>query len=327
MKRTVFISSTFEDLKKHRKEVWETLGKYDVNIRGMEEYGARTDKPLNTSLAEVGQSDVYVGIIAYRLGTIHKNTGKSITQLEYEKAYELYQADKKNMEIFIYFLDERNSKVSPSLIDFGEEHDKLEAFKSTLRRNHTIDTFVDEDDLAKKVNRDFGRLLTRKEPEVKIVNEYDNSRELIRRFILMPKLYSGKEIKLKIKLEGEPFPVSRSVCDTFNLTYGATVGYCIEFILPTIKEKLVEYIFVTEKLVETIFKIKNKDNVEVYARLLFSENSIVKYEANFVETTEYHVSARIPNIDFLGSSYDRPTAVRIPAEGTIILLITRISED
>lgn len=327
MKRTVFISSTFEDLKEHRRKVWDTLEEYDVNIRGMEKFGARTEKPSKTSLAEVGQSDVYVGIIAYRLGTVDKTTGKFITQLEYEKAYVLYQADKENMEILIYFVDETNSKISPSFIDFSEKHEKLEAFKSILKQNHTIATFVDEDDLAEKLKRDFARLLTKKEPEGKKVNEYDNSRDKICRFMLLPKLYSGKEIKLRLKIKGEPFPASRSVCDAFNLTYGATVGYCIEFILPKIKEKLAEYIFVTENLAETLFKIENKDNVEVYARLLFSENSIAKYEASFVEKTEYYVSASIPNIDFLRSSYDRPTPVTTPAEGSIILLITQICKD
>jgi len=163
MKRTVFLSSPFEDLRNHRRKVWKTLEKYDVNIRGMEKFGARTEKPLETSLAEVEQSDVYVGIIAYRLGTINKKTGKSITQLEYEKAYELYRLDSKRMEILIYFINERNSRISPSFIDFGEKHEKLEAFKSILKESHTITTFVDEDDLAEKLKIDFDQLFTKKE--------------------------------------------------------------------------------------------------------------------------------------------------------------------
>ena len=35
MKRTVFISSTFINLKEHRRRVWDLLDTYDVNIRGM----------------------------------------------------------------------------------------------------------------------------------------------------------------------------------------------------------------------------------------------------------------------------------------------------
>ena len=50
MKKTIFISSTYKDLVKERKAVWELLKRYDVNIVGMEEFGARKDSPLTTCL-------------------------------------------------------------------------------------------------------------------------------------------------------------------------------------------------------------------------------------------------------------------------------------
>ncbi len=67
--KTVFISSTFKDLKEYRRQVWLILTRFDVAVRGMEEFGARTTGPLETCLAEVEQSEVYGGIIAYRLGS------------------------------------------------------------------------------------------------------------------------------------------------------------------------------------------------------------------------------------------------------------------
>jgi hypothetical protein len=79
MKKIVFISSTFEDLKEHRSRVWDLLQKYDINIRGMEKFGARTDSPLDTCLIECEQSDIYLGIIGMRLGSIDQKTGKSYT--------------------------------------------------------------------------------------------------------------------------------------------------------------------------------------------------------------------------------------------------------
>ena len=36
MKKTIFISSTYKDLVKERKAVWELPKRYDVNIVGME---------------------------------------------------------------------------------------------------------------------------------------------------------------------------------------------------------------------------------------------------------------------------------------------------
>jgi Domain of unknown function (DUF4062) len=94
--KTVFISSTYKDLKAHRREVWDTLKQFDVGVRGMEEFGARTAGALDTCLAEVEQSDVYVAIIAYRLGSIDPETKKPFTLLEYEKAVEF------GKEILIY---------------------------------------------------------------------------------------------------------------------------------------------------------------------------------------------------------------------------------
>jgi hypothetical protein len=86
MKKTVFISSTYIDLVSHRKAIWDLLAEYDVNVKGMEAFGARKEAPIETCLNEVSQSDIYIGIIANRLGSIENISGKSFTQLEYERA-------------------------------------------------------------------------------------------------------------------------------------------------------------------------------------------------------------------------------------------------
>ena len=106
MKKTVFISSTYEDLSDHRRAVWQLLEDFDAAVRGMEQFGARPDRPLLTCLAEVEQSDVFIGIIAFRAGSIDSDTEKSFTQLEYEHALKL------GKEILIYMADEDQAKVS-----------------------------------------------------------------------------------------------------------------------------------------------------------------------------------------------------------------------
>jgi hypothetical protein len=85
MNKTVFISSTYEDLKEYRRAIWDLLEKFNVNVRGMEDFGARRDSPLATCIAEVEQSDIYLGVIAFRLGSIDSQSGRSFTQVEYEK--------------------------------------------------------------------------------------------------------------------------------------------------------------------------------------------------------------------------------------------------
>ena len=110
-KKTVFISSTFKDLREHRRAVWDTLKKFDVSVRGMEEFGARTTGALDTCLAEVEESDVYVGVIGYRLGSIDPESRKPYTVLEYEKAVE------QGAEILIYLADDEAASFPQSVVD------------------------------------------------------------------------------------------------------------------------------------------------------------------------------------------------------------------
>src|SRR6266404_1281437 len=146
MNKTVFISSTYDDLKEYRRAVWELLEKFDVNVRGMEQFGARKEAPLATCLAEVEQSDVYLGVIAFRLGSIDSQTGRSFTQIEYERAHEL------GKEVLIYLVDEQNALFAVRYIDQYEKKKKLEAFKGLLRERHTTESFTTVEDLKEKLN-------------------------------------------------------------------------------------------------------------------------------------------------------------------------------
>jgi hypothetical protein len=279
MKRTVFISSTFTDLKKHRKKVWDILTKYEVNIRGMEQFGARKESPLETCISEVEQSDVFVGIIGFRLGSIEKKSGKSFTQLEYEKALEL------DKEILIYFLDEKHGELKPVDVDFGLNQEKLSAFKSILKERHTIDYFINENDLALKLDRKFKELLTSKEKEgIKGTNKYKEIEKAIKSFLILPKAYNGLEIKLKIKKSDEPFAASKAICESFNLDYGKTFVQPIKTILPKLNEECFEYLFGNFRQFENIQSISNETEFEVYAELYFTEEIIYQIRANFYPT-------------------------------------------
>lgn len=156
MRKQVFISSTYKDLIPHRNDIWEMLESYNLDISGMEKFGARPEKPLATCLKEVEGSNLFIGIVGMRYGSIDKATGKSFSQLEYEKAKEL------NIDILIYLIDEKNANIVPDLIDF-ENHSKLKTFKSSLRKNHTIDTYVEAIDLVKKIKNKLDNSLDDKD--------------------------------------------------------------------------------------------------------------------------------------------------------------------
>jgi hypothetical protein len=88
---SVYISSTFEDLKEYRAAVFEALEKAGFEVGRMEGYAASDDRPLDACLKDVESRDIYVGIFGWRWGYIppkeHGNTdGLSITECEYRRA-------------------------------------------------------------------------------------------------------------------------------------------------------------------------------------------------------------------------------------------------
>lgn len=277
-RKTVFISSTFVDLKEERKKVWDSLEKFDVTVKGMEQFGARTSNPLATCISEVEQSDIYVGIIGMRYGSEEPNSGKSYSQLEYEKAVE------QNKEILIYLIDEESSAVIPNLIQF-DKIQKLNNFKAILKDKHTIDTFSNSQDLVTKLQRKFKELLTPKVTAV-IEDEYDNTNKILNLFFLVPAAYSGREIKLKVKFKGQPLPVSKAICKSFNFEFGKTVVSQIEVVHPVFKFKNFRHIFIEFEQFKKFITLDKSTEYEIFAKVLFKDEKVNTLTTDFKDKYE-----------------------------------------
>ena len=253
------------------------MGSYAVVIRGMERFGARKETPLQTCLAEVEQCDIFIGIIACKAGSIDKLTGKSFVQREYEKAFEL------DKEILIYLIDEKNAKVTMQDIDFGENREKLLSFQSILKERHTVDFFLSEDNLSEKLDRRFQDLLESKSESLSNKSSiYVDSKNLIQKFLLLPKVYSGTEVKLKVDLDADPFPASRAICKSFNLDYGKTVGVKIKIKEPNLAANFSNYLFIDKDNLDEFFKQETLFDVELYVKLDWTENEVTDVKANFI---------------------------------------------
>ncbi len=282
MTSTVFVSSTFVDLQTHRKSIWEALQNFDVNVRGMEQFGARTETPLQTCIAEVEQSDIYVGVIAFRLGSIEPTSGKSYTQLEYERALAL------SKEIFIYLIDEQNAKVTKRFIDTGDALEKLDAFKSVLRERHTIDTFVDEVDLVSKIHRDLQRHSKAFFDDRTHEEESQLALSRLRQFALFPKTVAGTEVRLSLRVKGDLYPASRVVCNAFNLEFGATAGVQVEIVEPKDSgHKDPPDLLMPAKLVLEHHLISKGDTIDCYVKLHFSGDRIGNNRARHRDRIDY----------------------------------------
>jgi len=81
-----FVSSTFEDLKKHRQWVIAALRKAGIQVDPMEEWTASSVTPKDFSRARVEGCDLCVLLVGFRRGHIPRGETSSVTQLEHEAA-------------------------------------------------------------------------------------------------------------------------------------------------------------------------------------------------------------------------------------------------
>src|SRR5579864_7123511 len=113
MSLSIFVSSTFTDLRRHRELVRDAIGRLEHEAKGMETFGALPETPKDECLRLVRAASVYVGIFAMRYGFVDNESGKSMTQLEYEEAQTL------RLPSLIYLIDEDAHPVLPRNVDTG----------------------------------------------------------------------------------------------------------------------------------------------------------------------------------------------------------------
>jgi hypothetical protein len=312
--KTVFISSTFKDLALHRQAVWEVLTKFDVAVRGMEQFGAQTTGPLETCLAEVAHCDVYVGIIAFRLGSIDAQSRQPFTQLEYEEAVRL------KTEILVYIADEDAALFPYSAIDtYAKRRSQLASFKKRLREDHTVDSFSTPEDLAQKLHRDFERRFDPRQTALSVPSgentDFEKSAKTLREFRLTPKRFNGREIRLSVAFTYGPFPASRNLCRQFNLEYGSTIGMHVRIVKPDDRPAAAGFseLYATGFRTDTLRALAEEKRSEIFAALLFSENDVGRTSAEFFGHSYNPGEEEGPEDD----------SVYVPPEGKVIMLFTK----
>jgi hypothetical protein len=139
------ISSTARDLPEHREQVrlaciragfepWEM----------MEHLTAEDADPVDVSLRMVQEADVYLGILAYRYGTIPDSRSTSITEMEYDQAVE---SKKPRLMFFIH----KDHPITIDQVDTGPPAEKLKALKDRIGEKRVAAFFKSPEDLRSHV--------------------------------------------------------------------------------------------------------------------------------------------------------------------------------
>lgn len=171
----VFVSSTYLDLIPYRDEVSILLNSMGFEVHGMENFGSRTESPLQTCLNEVRLCKIFIGILAMKYGSIDKLSNKSFIEVEYEAARE------NSLEILIYVINDDTALVHPKYVDICSDNDnkgaRLKEFKALITDRHTVSFFESPTDLRIKVERDVKRLLLSRNlwPEPRHKSQVDGS--------------------------------------------------------------------------------------------------------------------------------------------------------
>jgi len=153
-----FLSSTFLDLKEHRRSAIDALERLGHEVGRMEIFGARPDEPTNASLSEVEDCDIFVGVYAYRYGFIPLGAVMSITEQEFNYASQF------NKPRFCFFVNEEHP-WPPKLIEGEPGGTKLSEFKQRVGDRVVRDVFTTPEDLALKVATAIGHHLTKERLE------------------------------------------------------------------------------------------------------------------------------------------------------------------
>jgi hypothetical protein len=143
----VFISSTKIDLSRHRAAVRDALLENGFFPVEMEDFGARDVDPETGSLRLVAESQLFVGIYAWRYGYVPPGAERSIT------AEELEQARRLGKPRFYFLVDETYSwPADPEVpAESAEQGERLRALKESLRREQMVATFGTPEQLALQV--------------------------------------------------------------------------------------------------------------------------------------------------------------------------------
>ena len=166
----VYLSSPFDDLVKHRQVVYRALRQSGIDVIAMEDYVARDCRVLSACLEDIRTSDLYVGIMAFRYGSVVLDEdvrdqfddpsdwlGLSVTEAEYQYAKDVVGIP------CLTFVAKESAPWSPQFIDsyvFADETNgggNAARFRARMMKERLSGEFSTPFDLASMVQSAIAR--------------------------------------------------------------------------------------------------------------------------------------------------------------------------
>jgi hypothetical protein len=151
-RKIVMISSTARDLPNHRDQVRLACERAGFEPREMiENLRAENRNAVETSLRMVEEADVYLGILAYRYGTVPTGYEISITEMEFNRAVELGKP-------WLVFFIHKDHPVVIEDVETGPGATKLKALKTRIGEARVAAFFKSPEDIRSHVVEALVRL-------------------------------------------------------------------------------------------------------------------------------------------------------------------------
>lgn len=138
----VYVSSTYFDLREFREKVSRVLRRMGHDDMSREYYVDDERRPVERSLVDVGECDLFIGILGWQYGWIpsENNPGsRSLTELEYRRARD------SGRPCLIFLLDEA-APWPRKMMD--TDPSRIEDFRLQVSKDVRVGFFTTPDDLA-----------------------------------------------------------------------------------------------------------------------------------------------------------------------------------
>lgn len=187
-KFSIFISSTYEDLKEERQALVGVALENNFIPVGMEQFHAAPTDQWNVITKMIDECDFYLLVIGGRYGSIDEETGISYTEKEYNYA--------KTKGLPVLVLIKQSSAIAESEKDTGDnKYDKmrkLDEFRERVKSDkNTVDFFTDLNSLKYVASPTFRNA----------VNYVDDNAGWVRYQDIVDIINEEAEVRNKVNLE------------------------------------------------------------------------------------------------------------------------------
>lgn len=298
-KYTVFVSSTYEDLKQERQEVIQALLEMDCIPCAMELFPAAYEEQFNFIKSVIDDCDYYVLVLGGKYGSMNSD-GVSYTELEFKYALE------RNIPIISFIHSDIDSIPNSKCEHDKNAIEKLDKFRS-LAKQRLCKFWTSKEQLAGLVSRSMIQLIKRhpatgwvranyianEELLMKITKLYEENAELktnIDRNIPIDTLSSGEDC---IDVIFQIFNKGATEFETDNLTVSMSWNNILKQIGPRLIEE------------QTSFEIRqsmSKIGAQKYIGQLNNTSEIQNFKENqFIKISDNSFGVII--VQFMAMNY------------------------